>query len=310
MQKSNNRKSKWIWLSALFLFVCVVASVIVLMSQIDSFLPSDSGAIPLISENVAYGAPLNNSKFNNTADLNKSSDKSTGGQNNSSSETKLVSPGFEISDDSTVWSTNTQVEIFRVSYENGEQVITVNSDNGKKVIAPGTENSYTFKLKNTGNVALDYTVAVEAYFTPADIVIPITARINRYDGLWVAGDKNNYADISELNGSEDKSTLGAGRYSYYTLDWLWPYESGNDSLDTMLGNMAVNQDLTLTIVIKTTAQISDNPDCNWGIAPKTGASNNIVLWSALMAASFATIIILIVPPKKRNKRSNVEDKNS
>ena len=134
---------------------------------------------------------------------------------------------------------------------NGEKVITVNSGNGDKVIAPGTENSYTFKLKNTGNVALDYTVEVDAYFTPADIEIPITGRLNRYDGTWVIGGKDEYAKVPVLDTAEDNATLGAGKYTYYTLDWLWPFESGNDELDTMLGNLAVDQELTFTIVIKT-----------------------------------------------------------
>ena len=106
-----------------------------------------------------------------------------------------ANPGFEVSDDNTVWTTNTQVEIFKLSYENGEANITVQSSDGEKVFAPGTENSYTFKLKNTGNVALDYTVDIDAYFTPGETVIPITARVNRYDGKWLVGSGDSYVDI-------------------------------------------------------------------------------------------------------------------
>ena len=210
-------------------------------------------------------------------------------------------PGFEAGDDTAVWTTDTQVEIFRVSYVNGEQVITVNNDSGDKLIAPGTENSYTFKLKNTGNVALDYTVELEAYFTPADISIPITGRLNRYDGTWIVGGKDEYERVSVLDAAEDKATLGAGKYTYYTLDWLWPFESGNDEWDTILGNLAVDQDLLFTVVIKTTATESSNPNGGGGITPpQTGDNTNLTLWIVLAVISFVIMMLLLFVKTRRN----------
>ena len=295
MQKSNRLKSKRIWLSVLVIFICVTASTVVLASKISSYLLDDTGAIPLISEIREDTATVNTTQ---NADV----------QSNTSSETvssqpqSCKNPGFEASDDTAVWTTDTQVEIFRVSYVNGEQVITVNNDNGDKLIAPGTENSYTFKLKNTGDVALDYTVSVDAYFTPGDIVVPITGRISRYDGQWVVGDKNTYADVKALDGAEDKDTLSAGRYSYYTLEWLWPYESGNDALDTLLGNMAVDQDLIFTVVITTTAAESEDSHAVGGLkSPQTGDTSNIILWLVLLTVSFVGLMFLIFLPRRRNK---------
>ena len=326
MAKPNNSKTKWIWLSVLILFVCVAATTIAFMSRLDSFLLDDEGAISLItgdtsqtddstdetedtqgSGSTATQTPTTEQEPTNNGDATGSpTDPST------SDTTPQVTqppknPGFEASDDNTVWSTNTQVEIFRVSYVNGEQVITVNSSNGDKIIAPGTENSYTFKLKNTGNVALDYTMEVDAYFAPADIKIPITGRLNRYDGKWVVGGKDEYANVSVLDSAEDNATLGAGKYTYYTLDWLWPFESGDDELDTLLGNLAAEQELSFTIIIKTTATESSNPYDNSGITPpQTGDNSNLTLWIVLAVSSFMMMLFLIFCQNKEKRRSCVE----
>lgn len=300
MQKSNRLKGKRIWLSVLVIFICVSASTVALADKISSYLLNDTGAISLIPENALSvredTATVNTTQ--NAADVQSNTSSETASRQPQSSKT----PGFEASDDTAVWTTDTQVEIFRVSYVNGEQVITVSNDNGDKLIAPGTENSYTFKLKNTGNIALDYTVSVDAYFIPGDIVIPITSRISRYDGQWIAGDKNTYVDVKALDSAEDKDTLSAGRYSYYTLEWLWPYESGNDELDTLLGNMAVDQDLIFTVVITTTAIESEDSHAVGGLmSPQTGDTSNITLWLSLSVASFVGLMVLIFLPRRQDK---------
>ncbi len=308
MSKVNNGRAKWIWLSVLILLVCVAATTIVFLSRLDSFLLDDEGAISLITQDTDETEDTQE-PTSNTDTTEITTDPSSVTTPQPTQPPKK--PGFEASDDNTVWSTNTQVEIFCVSYVNGEQVITVNSGNGDKVIAPGTENSYTFKLKNTGNVALDYTVEIDACFTPADIEIPITGRLNRYDGKWVVGGKDEYAKVSVLDTAEDNATLGAGKYTYYTLDWLWPFESGNDELDTMLGNLAVDQELTFTIVIKTTATESSNPYDDSGITPpQTGDNTNLTLWIVLAVSSFAMMIFLLFYQKKEKQRDSAEaDKN-
>ena len=55
MTKTNNGKTKWIWLSVLILFVCVAATSIAFVSRLDSFLLDDEGAIPLVSEDAVSG---------------------------------------------------------------------------------------------------------------------------------------------------------------------------------------------------------------------------------------------------------------
>ncbi len=306
MPKPNSRRTTAIWLSVLFLLICVVATTTAVIIRLNGFLLDDEGAISLIS-----GDPQS-SDSTSTSDVTGTGESDSSSSNTTSQDTKPSrNPGFEASDKQTVWSTNTQVEIFSVSYVNGEQKVTVKSDDGDKVIAPGTEKSYTFKLKNTGNVALDYTVEMDAYFTPADITIPITGRLNRYDGKWIVGSKDEYAKVPALNVAEDKGTLGAQKYTYYTLDWRWLFESGDDELDTMLGNLAVEQDLTFTIVIKTTATDSSNPYDDSGITPpQTGDNSNLALWIVIAVFSFVMMLFLIFYQNKEKRRNKAEaDKN-
>ena len=313
MIKKNNMKFKWIWLCVILLFTSVAATAVVFFSRLDPFLLDDDGAISLVTDDNAEvtddigdaeedtnnGTPGNNAENNENNNNNNQEDNKV--------STPTYKPGFEASDDKVVWKTNTQVEIFRVSYENGEQVVTVNSDNKDKVIAPGTENSYTFKLKNTGNVALDYTVEVDAYFTPADVVIPVTGRINRYDGKWLAGDNDNFAEVSVLNNAADKGTLGSGNYTYYTLDWVWSFERGDDEYDTFLGNLATEQDLEFTIMIKTTATANVDADDDGGITPPTtGDIFNISFWIFIAAASLILMIILFIIQRKNNNSNDEE----
>lgn len=321
--RKTNKKIRSIWLSVLILFICVCTSIVVVANKIQTFLMDDAGAISLIparspssSENTVSdgqdkytGAfPPSEETLSHPADTQH---EVTSPPPAASQEAQPShSAGFAVSDENTVWTTDTEVEIFRVSYVNGEQVITVNSDNGEEVIAPGTENSYTFKLKNTGDTPLDYTVSVDAYFTPEDIVIPITGRISRYDGEWIAGGKNEYVKAEALDQTRDSASLGAGRYTYYTLDWRWPYESGDDGLDTMLGNMATKGDLVFTIVITTTAKINADSNTNGGLQPpQTGDISNIALWSVIAAISFAVTVGLIILIKRKETHSEPMNEN-
>lgn len=283
MHDPKNEKRKWIWLVVLFLFIGIAVTVVLLMSNLGNFLMDDSGAISLVEDD----------KKIDPGDLEGEED---------GEDQKIAS--FQISDGSQVWDTYTQIDLFRVSYENGQQEITVLSDNGDELIAPGTENSYTFKLKNNGEVALDYTVSVDAYIVPADTQIPMSGRMNRYDGKWVVGSETDYANVQTLDGAQDSATLGAGKYTYYTFDWLWPFESGNDELDTMLGNMAVDQELTFTLAITTIAEVSGDPYDDSGITPpRTGDDSNPVLWFVLAISSLALILILLFYRRKDEEQT-------
>ena len=207
-------------------------------------------------------------------------------------------PGFQVSDDNTIWTGETNVEIFRVSYENGEGKVTVNSGRGDKVLAPGTENEYIFTLQNTGNVGLDYTLSMEAYFSDGEKIIPVVARLVDYEGNYLVGSADGYADVLELNKVLVEESISAGYVAPYTLQWQWPFE-GDDAYDTWLGDLATEEDITLTIVIRTTAEYGGE-----GGLPSTGDTSHVMLLSCIMVGSFAGMLVLLLLPKRKAEESN------
>ena len=214
--------------------------------------------------------------------------------------TKPANPGFEVEDENTVWEGQTDVEIFRVSYENGQGQITVQSGKGDKVIAPGTENEYTFTLKNTGDVALDYTLEMKAYFSDGEKIIPVEARVVDYEGKYLVGSAESYADVLELNKVSEKGSISAGYIAPYTLQWQWPFE-GDDAYDTFLGNLALEEDITLTIEIRTTAEYGGEG----GLPPAQTGDEGIMVAAVIMVGSFAGLLVVLLLPKRKREENHV-----
>lgn len=215
-------------------------------------------------------------------------------------------PAFEVSDGTQVWGTTTEVQLFKINYENGDASVTVDGT-GDNVIAPGTGNSYTFCLKNTGDTSLDYTLSLNAFFTSEQYSIPVEVKVKGFDGTYLLGTEDSWADVLELNNIEDKAHLKENRYAYYTLEWQWPFENGTDEYDTLLGNAAVNEDVTLTISINT---IATGADMTTQIiqVPRpsvvTGDSSMLSVWIALTGGAALLLVILFI------KRKKTEDQDS
>ena len=208
-----------------------------------------------------------------------------------------MQPGMEVSDENTVWQGETKVEIFRMSYDNESGEVTVRSSRGDKVLAPGTGNVYEFALKNTDKLALDFTVSMEAYFSDPALAIPVDVRVSDYAGNYLAGSADAMVDVLELNEVEQSSNINPGYVYPYTLEWEWPFESGDDAYDTMLGNMAVEEDLSLTIVIKTSASYAEDPKKPGGI-PQTGDTTDVVLPIAVMMLSMLGLALVLSQLRK------------
>lgn len=244
------------------LLICAAASLAVLFDILVNYNPEGfQNVIPLTESGNGTKVTVTNAKA--PAEVASGSPIETAAKDSSAAEE--TSQGgkaeFKAYDKDTVWSAETEVEIFKLSYDNESGAITVKSDdNVDKLLAPGTSNEYTFTLENTGDVTLDYTMSMEAWFGSEDYWIPVTARVYSYDGSYLLGDGMSRADVLELNTVSDGGVLGAGRCMVYTLEWEWEFERGDDSYDTMLGNRAVDEDLTLTVKILTTAMADNDPD--------------------------------------------------
>lgn len=305
MSKMKIRKEKKSLITALLLFVCVAASTMIVVEQMSPYLLSDKGAIPFIDDVEAAEAVMNNQiqietekpavQNETEPEISKPEAQDTPAQQptQTPSTNSTIVPEMEAGDENVVWEKESEVEIFRVSYENESGEVTVLSSNGDKVIAPGTGNSYTFRLKNTGNYAIDYKVEMESFVITSNMMIPIESRISRYDGKWLVGTAENYVDLEEFH-AVDTGTVGPGKFIYYTLDWVWPFE-GDDALDTMLGNLSVDEEFSFTIILRTEATLNGDPNADGGFkAPQMGDGSRMVIWITLIAISLVAIIFLFI----------------
>ena len=280
LRKSNKSRA----LAIVSLVLCVILSATMLFSRLMVYTPmSKCQYIPLTKSNgitrvtrsngprIALGRPLLLA----------------------ASPLFLAAPGFQAYDENTVWSGETDVEIFSIKYDNESGETTVRSKDGTKVLAPGTGSTYEFALENTGNVALDYTLEMEAWFSDAEYPIPVVASVVGHEGEYLLGSEEEMVDVLRLEEVQQSGTIAAGNIMPYALNWEWPFEL-DDAYDTMLGNMAVEEDLTLTVVIRTTASHSDDPDDPGGIPPQTGDTAHIELYAIMMVVSMAGILALLL----------------
>ncbi len=213
----------------------------------------------------------------------------------------LASPGFEARDENVVWSSETDIEIFSIHYDNETGETTVRSQNDMKVLAPGVGDSYTFELENTGNTSLDYSMEMDAWFSHAEFPIPVQVRVRDSAGTYYLGSETEMVDVLRLSEVKTSGTIAKGWLRAYTLEWEWPFERGDDAYDTMLGNLAVDEDITLTIQIRTTATGSDDPDAPGGDKPVTGDTAKVGLYAILMVASMGGILFILLPHGKEKE---------
>lgn len=318
---NSKRKNNSIFVVIVVLLAILdITSLVVLFSRMNSYWEVRfPNVIPLTRSN---GTTMVTTKTISSAE---NAQVSFDENENGYAVVQLGNPGFKAYDDKTVWLSETEVDIFKLTYDS-ENGITVKGTDDDKLIAPGTSNTYSFTLENTGDVLLDYDMTMEAYVTGTDLELPVKARVWDYTNRYLLGGSDTKESVLELNNVEDHSKLSAGRFAVYNLEWEWPYEWGNDEYDTLLGNLAVDDDLALTIKINTiatavdavispennnnnpitSAQPSQNNDTGkeYGIegnvpAPKTGVLLGAVPTVLLTAALGA--MLLARPRRKENE---------
>lgn len=279
LKKQNNGTLAPLWT----MLICLVISAALLLSRLLVYSPTAQiQRIPLTRSNgitrVTSSAPRASSVLMNPRLL-------------AATPAFLAAPGFAAQDENTVWSGETQVEIFSIRYDNATGETTVHSRNDVKVLAPGVGSSYRFELENTGNVALEFTMEMDAWFSHEEYPIPVQVRVTDYREEYLLGSGTEMVDVLRLADVDESGTLAVGHVIPYTLEWEWPFEM-DDAYDTMLGNLAMDQDITLTIAIRTTATYTPDDDSD-GI-PATGDHFQVGLYSVMMVASLGGILLLLL----------------
>lgn len=300
MDESQKAKKWKTLLIALILLVLVAVTAVYVCYRLGVFSrPDERGFIDLMPTQPTEGTGGETEGQGNSATAPSAAET----QPSPTESTFEAHPEMTVWDDKQVWTTNTEIELFSITYENGEEVITVASDSEDKVIAPGTDNSYTFRLKNTGNVSLNYSVMLEVELSDNVTYIPMEVRMRDFNGFYCIGSEEEYAPLEELDGLQDHNTLGAGYYAYYTLEWQWPFESGDDEYDTYLGNLATDEPVTVTIVIRTLSAMCDDPDHPGGLLPSTGDNGKPILWAGLAILALGGIVLLVIVPHRKRREA-------
>ena len=296
LRKQNSRSAS----AVVTLALCVVLSATVLFSRLMGFAPADTQHyIPLTRSGGTTTVREGHRQNDGTVIFPSLRQRLDGYQ------MLAAKPGLKVYDENTVWQSQTKVEIFKISYENGSGQVTVLSENGDKVLAPGTGNTYRFTLENTAGVPVQYTLTMEAWFgdskddTDAKI-IPVVARVRDYQGNYLAGSASAKTDVLELNKVYQQGTLARAYVAPYTLEWEWPFEV-DDVYDTMLGNLAVKEDIKLTIKINVVS--SYTPASDGGI-PKTGDTSGVQMAMAVMITSGTGLLFLLGLPRRRRRKEN------
>ena len=310
--KSIKNQSNIVWLTAFVLAVLVAATIAVVGTCLYNYAHRSDCEISLYQGQVDSSEKSEQQYASNQAPkaiIQSRAVQYTGTQAKQQSEQSA----FSVRDAEQVWKTETAIELFKADYRNSDGAVTVKSEDGDSVAAPGTEGSYTFSLKNTGNAAADYKIWVEAKLSSNMTDVPIETRMSGYSG-WLLGGKNQWEQASALNGVEAEETIGAGKTVEYTIYWQWPFERDDDAADTALGNAAVSQDMTYTVTIYTlTAAASGNGNQSdqtdqtgkpfWN-AVKTGDDMNLTLWMAVLIVSAGVVVYLIILKKRKNDDKN------
>jgi len=222
-------------------------------------------------------------------------------------------PDFGVSDDKTVWTTDTEIEVFKSEYVNGENEITVLSNDGEGIIAPGTENSYSFNLKNNGNIAIDYTMSSSFSLSiggeDASLEnFPLLIKLKKHGGNYLIGDEDVWIPVGEAVSANDSGTLGINSYDVYTLEIKWIFE-GDHTLDTELGNISSKEDVIFRLNINACAEENLDPGASGGLhspenqIEKTGGRIEALPFTLLVVSivlAGVTFAVVLWLRKKKN----------
>lgn len=288
---SLRRRKPSIWIPVVALALCVALSASMLFSRIVGFSTHKTlQYIPLTVSNGITEVTVLQRQLSQAPSVSLLS--ATDRQVVKLEETKPTQT-------EEAWITLTELELFCVSYENGEGKVTVQSSNGDNIVAPGTSNSFTFSLQNTADFGLDYDIEIEAYFAieGGNEKVPVELRLFDHNGNYLIGTPDEFEDLADMNVATGEGSVSANYIVPYTIEWRWPFE-GDDAYDTSLGDYFVSIEtgtqVSFVMEVRTYAEKGGE-----GGIPDTGDRSLTVPMIALGASASALVFLLIPVKRKR-----------
>lgn len=210
-----------------------------------------------------------------------------------------------IEDNTKIWHSNTQVDIFE---HNDIRVQSDGTGNANHVIAPGTSNDYTFSLQNDINYAVKYTLEISGG-NDSEYKIPVQVQILGSDGSSLTGD--DWTSISELNDIFETDRLNPNTDKQYIIRWKWAFENATDDYDTFLGNQAVAEEIACHININVISEYDyDNPDYidpdnPYSSDPTpviTGDNSNVIIYIIFSVGAFFIVLLILLTKKDKSRK--------
>lgn len=318
IEQEPKKKKLWIWILIVLLLLAIGITAALLGSRLSEQVEGEDviSLLPEDGDDVTEGdagdlaASDQNSASGGTAGGASDGSETSSSVKRAGGTVKTLHASMVTEDKNRVWSTMTHVDIFDDyyygTYKAGtKHKVTVenDSDDGMNLIAPGTENSYTFWIKNTGDVPMDYQLSFESRQN-YDYGIPIEFRLKSGD-TYIFGDGANWESWEDLNKAGEGKRLEPKNYARYTLEWRWKFRGENEH-DTYLGNKAKYQDIRQDVVIYTTGTVSEGYSEAMLLGRvQTGDDSNWLLWIILIIVSL-TAIIGYIKWKKGSRKDEEE----
>ena len=187
-------------------------------------------------ESVAVpGASSNPGSFGESAEGGNSggqenSDDGGGGIPDNTDKGSLYVEGAQKDGSYVSWEQNSIIDLF------------YNPQTGQSGrIAPGSSGFYLFRLKNTREEKLTVTLYLKENAASSYLPLQFTLKRRDQEGNAKSGSLTE-GKILTLN-----TALEKGEEAVYQLDWVWPFESGNDVADTAAGKQGGTYTLDLRI---------------------------------------------------------------
>ena len=223
-------------------------------------------------------------------------------------------PQVDVEDSNGKWQEqkNSNVDIFKAEYKNGEGKSTVVSQDGTKVIAPGVTTSYKFTIQNSGNMAILYQTDLRFTLKIGEEVqenyyFPLKVRLLNDSGEYVIGSETQWVSVHEAVLWGYPGLLGANSFETFEFQLMWEFEGGCDELDTYYGDLSAEKGVYLTLKIKNYAEEAPDPTAQGGNrievkgTPEYGGTIRW-LWLTLLMINAAILVFYIA--WLLNKRTN------
>ena len=200
---------------------------------------------------------------------------------------------------------DSEVHVFAVYYQSASGETIIQSSDGDKVVAPGAQSSYVIRLRNADRYAIDYAFEPRVVFSTRH-QIPLQVRMYDAQGKYLIGSESEWATLQDLRELEHTGTLEKAEAAEFVFEWMWPFESGNDEQDTVLGNQEKDIGLEVAFKFHSVANTTLEDNGGWDGHPDHG--KNIILAFIALALLVGLIILIAYIIKKRKEAlANAKD---